>query len=136
MREYLRMREYMRFWISAKLQLPIFIIILQKFSSLGYPEKLNTHIIKAIQTKLKNLRIFVPHPFPVYIRLPYMGVNSIRIASQIIKSSFSSASLDVVYNTNRPLNGIVKDATPAHELSKVVYVFSYHCRNDYADRTF
>ena len=38
-------------------------------------------------------------------------------------------------NTNRSLNGIVKDATAPHELSNVVYVFSCHCRNDCVGRT-
>jgi len=84
---------------------------------------------------MNSVPIFGPHPCPVYIRLPYMGVNSVRFArqaSQAIKSSYNSVSLCVVYNTNRPLNGIVKDATPPHELSNVVYVFRCHCGNDSA----
>ena len=36
-----------------------------------------------------------------------------------------------MYNINRPLNGIVKDATPTHDLSNVVYIYKFHCRNDY-----
>ena len=85
------------------------------FSSLGYPEKLIKQTIKATQTKMDSLSIFDPHPCQVYLRLPYMGVNYVRLAkqaSQAIKSSYNSVSLRVVYNTNRPLNGIVKDATP------------------------
>ena len=108
------------------------------FSSLGYPENLIKQTIKATQTKMNSLPIFGPHPCPVYLRLPYMGVNSVRLArqaSQAIKSSFNSVLLRVVFNTNRPLNGIVKDATPPHELSNVVYVFSCHCGNDYVGRT-
>ena len=67
-----------------------------------------------------------------------MGENSIRLAKQAslaIKSTFNSVSLRVVYNTNRPLNGIVKDATPTHDLSNVVYIFKCHCGNDYVGRT-
>ena len=84
---------------------------------------------------MNSLRIFGPHPCPVYLSLPYVGVNSVRLTSQPIKPRFNSASLCVVYNTNRPLNGIVKDGTPPHELSNVVYVFSCHYGNDYVGRT-
>ena len=75
---------------------------------------------------MNRLPSFGPHPCLVYLRLPYMGENSIRLAKQAslaIKSIFNSVSLRVVYNTNRPLNGIVKDATPTNELSNVVYIF-------------
>ena len=67
-----------------------------------------------------------------------MGLNSDRLArqaSQAIKSSYNNVSLRVVYNTNRSLNGIVIDATPPHELSNVVYVFSCHFGNDYVGHT-
>ena len=66
-----------------------------------------------------------------------MGENSIRIdkqASLAIKTNFNSVSLRVLYNTNRPINGIVKDATPTHDLSNVVYIFKCHCGNDYVGR--
>ena len=109
--------------------------IFKNFSSLGYPESLIKQTIKATQTKMNSLPIFGPHPCPVYLRLPYMGVNSVRLARQAIKSSYNNVSLRVVYKTNRPLNGIVKYVTPPHELSNVVYVFSCHCGNDYVGRT-
>ena len=64
-----------------------------------------------------------------------MGVNSIRLAKQTIKSSFNTVLLRVVYNTNRPLNGFVKHVTPLHELTNLVYAFSCHCRNDCVGRT-
>ena len=66
-----------------------------------------------------------------------MGVNSVRLArqtSQANKSSYNSISLRVVYNTNRPLNGIVKYATAPQELNNVIYVFSCHCGNDLVGR--
>ena len=94
--------------------------------------------IKATQSKINHLPSFSPHPCPVYLRLSYMGDNSIRLvkqASLAIKFFFSSVSLRVVYNTNRPLNGIVKDATPTHELSNVVNIFKCHCGSDYVGRT-
>ena len=40
-----------------------------------------------------------------------------------------------MYNTNRPLNGIVKGAKPTNELTSVVYVFSCHCGNNYVGHT-
>ena len=40
-----------------------------------------------------------------------------------------------MYNTNRPLNGTVKDATPTHDISNVEYISKWHCGNDYVDRT-
>ena len=67
-----------------------------------------------------------------------MGVSSTRLAKQsskAIKTSFNIGLLRVVYNTNRPLNGIVKDAKPPRELSNVVYVFICHCGNEYVGRT-
>ena len=67
-----------------------------------------------------------------------MGKNSIRLAKQAslaIKSTFLNVSLRVVYNTNRLLNRIVKDATPTYDLSNVVYIFKCHCKNDYVGRT-
>ena len=67
-----------------------------------------------------------------------MGLTSIRLArqaSQAIKSSYNSVLLCVVYNTNRLLNGIDKDATFPHKLRNVLYVFSIHCGNDYVGRT-
>ena len=76
---------------------------------------------------------FGPHPCPVYLHLPYMGENSIRLAKQpslVLKSTFLSLSLRVVYNTNRRLNGIVKDFTPTHDLSNIVYIFKCHWGND------
>ena len=36
-----------------------------------------------------------------------------------------------MYNTNRPLNGILKGAKPTNNLTSVVYVFSCQCRNNY-----
>ena len=81
---------------------------------------------------------FGQHPCPVYFHLPYICENSIRLAKQAslaIKSSFNSVLLRVVYNTNCPLNEIVKDATPTHDLSNVVYVYKCHCRNDYIGQT-
>ena len=87
---------------------------------------------------MKLLPSFGPHPCPVYLRFPYKGENSIRLAKQAslaIKSTFNSVSLRVVYNTNRPLNGIVKDATFTDDLSSVVYIFKCYCGNDYVGRT-
>ena len=81
---------------------------------------------------------FGPHPCPVYLCLPYIGENSIRLAKQAsleIKSTFNSVSLRVVYNTNCPLNGIVKDATPTHDLSNVIYIFKCRSGNDYVGQT-
>ena len=54
-----------------------------------------------------------------------MEKNSIRLAKQAslaIKFTFNSILLRVEYNTNRLLNGIVKDATPTHYLSNIVYM--------------
>ena len=68
-----------------------------------------------------------------------MGLNSDRLArqaSQAIKSSYNSVSLRVVYNTNRLLKEIVKEATPSFELSNVVYMLSCHCGNNYIGHTF
>ena len=48
--------------------------IYKKISSLGYPAKLITKTIKANQTKMNSLPIFDPHPCPVYLRHPFMGV--------------------------------------------------------------
>ena len=67
-----------------------------------------------------------------------MGENSIRLAKQAslaIKSTFNSVSPCVVYNTNRPLNVIVKDATPTQDLSNVVCIFKCHCGNNYVGQT-
>ena len=80
--------------------------------------------------------LFGLHPCPVYLHIPYYGENSIRpfkLASLAIKSTFYSVSLRVVYNTNCPLNGTVKDAT--HDLKNVVYIFKCYCENDYEGRT-
>ena len=108
------------------------------FSSLGYPEKFIQHTINATQTKINSLPIFGPHSCSVYIRLPCIWVNSIRLARQVLQSimsSFNSVSLCGVYNTNRSFNGIVKDATPTHDLNNLVYVFICHCGNNYVGRT-
>ena len=43
--------------------------------------------------------------------------------------------LRAVYNTDRPLNRIVKDATATHDLSNVVYIWKFYCGNDYVSRT-
>ena len=40
-----------------------------------------------------------------------------------------------MYNTNRPVTGMMKDGTPSHELSNIVYVNNFHCENDYICRT-
>ena len=40
-----------------------------------------------------------------------------------------------MYNTNRPLNGILKDATPTYDLIYVAYIFKCHCENDHVGRT-
>ena len=112
--------------------------IFKIFLLLGYQETVIKKTIKATQSKMNCLPSFGPHPCPVYLRLPYMGENSIRLAKQAslaIKSTFNSVLLRVVYNTNCPLNGIVKDATPTHDLSNVVYIYKCHCGNDYIGRT-
>ena len=112
--------------------------IFKIFLSLGYPETVIKKTIKATQSKMNSLPSFGPHPCPVYFHLPYMCENSIRLAKQAslaIKSTFNSVLLRVVYNTNCPLNGIVKDATPTHDLSNVVYIYKCHCGNDYIGRT-
>ena len=44
---------------------------------------------------------------------------------------FNIVVLRVVYNTNRPVTGVVKDATPAHKLSNVVYMYICHCVKNY-----
>ena len=79
-----------------------------------------------------------PFPCPVYLRLHYIGENLIFLAKQAslaIKSIFYCISLRVVCNTNRPLNGIVKDATFIHDLINAVYIFLFHCKNDNVGRT-
>ena len=61
------------------------------FLSLGYPETVIKKTIKATQSKINCLSSFGPHPCPVYLHLPYMGKNSIRLAKQaslVIKSTF------------------------------------------------
>ena len=40
-----------------------------------------------------------------------------------------------MYNTNHLLNRIVKDATPTHDLSNVVYILKFRCGNEYVGRT-
>ena len=35
----------------------------------------------------------------------------------------------------RPLNGIVKDATPTYDLSNVLFIFKFQCGSDYVGRT-
>ena len=112
---------------------------LQFFLSLGYPETVIKKINKATQSKMNRLPSFGPYPCPVYLRLPYMGENSIRLAkkdSLAIKSTFNSVSLRLVYNTNRPLNGVVKHAALTHDLSNIVYIFECHCGNNYVGRTY
>ena len=87
---------------------------------------------------MKRLPSFGQHPCQIYLRIPYIGENSIRLvkqASLAIKSTFNSVSLLNLYNINRPLNGIVKDATSTHDLSNLVYMFKCHCGNDYVGRT-
>ena len=87
---------------------------------------------------MNRLPSFGPHPCPVYLRLPYMGENSIRFAKQAplaIKSIFNSVSLRVVYNTDRPFNKIVEDASFTHHFSNLVYIFKNHCENDYVSQT-
>ena len=111
--------------------------IFKIFLLLGYQETVIKKTIKATQSKMNCLPSFGPHPCPVYFHLPYMCENSIRLAKQAslaIKSTFNSVLLRVVYNTNCPLNGIVKDAKPTHDLSNVVYIFRCHCGNDYIGR--
>ena len=112
--------------------------IFKIFPLLGYQETVIKKTIKATQSKMNCLPSFGPHSCPVYLSIPYTGENSIRLAKQAslaIKSTFNSVLLRVVYNTNCPLNGIVKDATPTHDLSNVVYIYKCHCGNDYIGRT-
>ena len=88
-----------------------------------------------IQTTITSPPTFGPNACPVYLRLPYMGVKSKTLAKQVshaIESTFNSVVLRVVYNTKRPLAGIVKDAIPPHELSNTVYV----CSNHYIGRAY
>ena len=100
-----------------------FDTIYKVFLSLSYPATVIKKTIKTTQSKMNRLPFFGPHPCPVYLRLPYIGENN-------------SVSLRVVYYINRSLNGIVKDATPTHNLSNVVYIFKCHCGNVYVGRTY
>ena len=88
---------------------------------------------------MNSLPTFSSHLCPVYLCIPYMNENSIKLARQdlqAIKSSFKSILLRVECKTNHQLNGIVKNNTSPHELSNIVYVFSFHCGNDYVNRTY
>ena len=84
--------------------------------------------IKTTQSKKNRLPSFGPHPCQVYLRLPYMDENLIRLAKQASLASlfnFKCVSLHAVYNTNLPFNRVEKDVTSTHELSNVIYVNMY-----------
>ena len=87
--------------------------IFKNFYLLCYPETVIKKRIKDTQSKINHLPSFGPHRCPVYLRLPYISENSVRLAKQsllAIKSTFNSVSLRVLCNTNCPLKAIVKDA--------------------------
>ena len=109
-----------------------FLKLIKLFVLLAYPETVLMKTIKPAQSKMNRLPSFSP------LYLSYMSENSIRLAKQASlakKSTFNSVSLRVVYKTNRPLNGMVKDATTTYELSNVVNIVNYHCGNNYVRRT-
>ena len=86
--------------------------IFKIFLLLGYPETVIKMTMKATQSKMNCLPFFGLHPCQVYLHLPYMGENSMAKQASLAMKSHLIAFRYVL----RPLNGIVKDATPTHDL--------------------
>ena len=100
------------------------------FLLLGYQETVIKKTIKATQFKMNCLPSFGPHSCPVYLILPYMGKNSIRLAKQAylaVKFNIYWVQLRYLYITDHLLNGIVIDASFTHDFSNVEDIFKCHC---------
>ena len=55
-----------------------------------------------------------PKPYPVYLRLPYLGKQEKFLESKV-KNTFGVVNLRISHFTKKPLNGKYKDFTPDPE---------------------
>ena len=79
-----------------------------------------------------------PKKCPIYLRLPYIGTVSPRYEKSIssaVEKTFGSVRMRVIFTTQTPFNGRIKDPAPIHGKSNVVYHFQCHCDSAYIGRT-
>ena len=71
---------------------------------------------------------------PVYLKLPWIGENSLtfeRKRKLSINNCFGAVQPRVVFSTRRILPAIHKDVFPTFQQSNVVYEYVYQCDNRY-----
>ena len=75
---------------------------------------------------------------PVYLRLPYIGSRSERLAKSIttaVGRCYFSAAVRVIFQTCTAFVSMRKDVLPPHHINSVIYNYTCSCGSDYVGRT-
>ena len=91
----------------------------------------------------KNFFIFTkrqrrPQKCPVYLKLPWIGKNSLKFDGKItlsITNCFGAAQPQIVFSTRKVLPTVHENVLPILQQNNVVYEYVCHCDSRYLGRT-
>ena len=108
-------------------------------SNNGYPKQVIEANIKKKLSKYACVPEEGPKKCPVYLKLPYLGEPSVKIANNVrkaIKSAYNAVTLRVVFSCRTILPSTHKDALPSLHKSNVIYKYTCkRCEAAYVGRT-
>ena len=96
------------------------------FHDNGYPPAVVDVQIRRKVTQLNSLQSYGPEKKAVYLRMPYMGVQSEKMVKTVrdsVKNTFLSVNFRIVFATQSILPFTKKDALPSHAKSNLIYKF-------------
>ena len=100
----------------------------------GYPEFLIESRISKKLLRFQQSTKEGPKKCPVYLKLPWMGENSLKFERKIklsINNCFGAVQPRVIFSTRQILPAIHKDVLPTFQQSNVVYEYVCHCDSRY-----
>ena len=105
----------------------------------GYPLSILDGVVNDVIIKFDRASRYTVSRCPVYLRLPYIGSRSERLAKSITTAvcrCYFSAAVRVIFHTHTAFVSMRKDVSPPHHINSVIYIYTCSCGSDYVGRTF
>lgn len=105
----------------------------------GYPILVVNSIMKRKLASFETLPMYGPQKCPVYLRLPWIGQQSIEVSKLVksaINSTYNAVMLRSVFTSKQILPCSQKDVLPSLQSSNIIYKFECaHCESVYVGKT-
>ena len=106
----------------------------------GYPSSVIESRIRSKMSELSDTKNFGPKKKPVYLKVPYMGVEAEKMMKAVrdsVKNTFYSVNFRAVFTTQNVLPAAKKDVLPIHSNSMIIYQFKCkRCDSVYIGRCY